>query len=144
MKIAIGSDHAGYDLKQIVVDYLQERGLGFKDYGTYDRESCDYPDIALEVSKAVRDGDFDRGILMCGTGVGMSMQANKVEGVRASLNQDVFTAELSRLHNDANVLCIGGRVVGPDLAKAIVEVWLDTEFSGEERHQRRVDKIGKD
>lgn len=141
MKIAIGADHGGYELKELIKQMLMEAGHDVTDKGTYSSDSTDYNDHAIAVAEGVRDGDFERGILICGTGVGMSIQANKVEGVRAALVHDLFTAKATRLHNDSNVLTMGGRIIGPDLALEIVRVWIGTEFSQEERHVRRVDKI---
>ena len=138
--IALGCDHAGVQLKLQVAEYLTSRGLEYRDYGTYDETSCDYPDYAQKVGEAVVSGEAQRGILICGTGVGISISANKVNGVRAALCSDTFTARMSREHNDANVLCMGARVVGPGLATDVVAAWLDAEFAGG-RHQRRVDKI---
>ncbi|MFW5894824.1 MAG: ribose 5-phosphate isomerase B [Bacillota bacterium] len=141
MKVAIGSDHAGFELKEKLLKHLQENGVDVKDYGTYSEESMDYNDVALQVSHDVRDGKIDRGILMCGTGIGMSIQANKVESIRAAHVHDVFSARDTRRHNDSNVLTMGGRVLGVELAQMIVDTWLGTEFSGEARHVRRVNKL---
>ncbi len=143
MKVAIGSDHGGYGLKQEIAKLLEKLGYTFKDYGNYDASSCDYNDIAKVVAKDVAEGKADRGILICGTGIGMSIQANKVKGIRAALVHDCFTAEMTRLHNDSNVLAMGGRVIGIDLALQIVKIWLETPFSEADRHQRRIDKIEK-
>ena len=140
MKIIIGSDHGGIHLKEVLKQHLAERGIEVHDAGTYTEESCDYPDIALQVCRAVTAGDGDRGVLVCGTGIGMSMAANKVEGIRAALCGDVFSATMSREHNDANVICLGERVLGPGLAVCVLDAWLDTEFAGG-RHARRVNKI---
>ena len=140
MKIIIGSDHGGIHLKEVLKQHLSERGIEVHDAGTYTEESCDYPDIALQVCRAVTAGDGDRGVLVCGTGIGMSMAANKVEGIRAALCGDVFSATMSREHNDANVICLGERVLGPGLAVCVLDAWLDTEFAGG-RHARRVNKI---
>ena len=140
MKIIIGSDHGGIHLKEVLKQHLTERGIEVHDAGTYTEESCDYPDIALQVCRAVTAGDGDRGILVCGTGIGMSMAANKVKGIRAALCGDVFSAIMSREHNDANVICLGERVLGSGLAVCILDAWLDTEFAGG-RHARRVNKI---
>ena len=140
MKIVIGSDHGGIHLKEVLKQHLAERGMAVDDAGTYTEESCDYPDIALKVCKAITSGDAERGILLCGTGIGMSMAANKVDGIRAALCGDVFSAVMSREHNNANVLCLGERVLGTGLATCILDVWLDTEFAGG-RHERRVNKI---
>ncbi len=140
MRIALGSDHGGYQLKQAVAEWVRELGHQVHDYGVHSPESADYPDYAEQVAAAVARGEADRGILVCGTGIGMSMAANKVPGVRASVCHDVFSARATREHNDANVLCLGERVIGPGLARAIVETWLAAEFAGG-RHARRVDKI---
>lgn len=139
--IAIGSDHAGFELKAEIMKYLKENGYDFKDFGT-DSGCCsvDYPDFGLAVAEAVRNGSCDKGILVCGTGLGISISANKVPGIRAALCTDSFTAKMSREHNDANILALGARVVGTGLALDIVENWLKTEFLGG-RHKTRVDKI---
>ncbi len=139
--IAIGSDHGGYALKQEVMAHLRARGFEFKDYGTYSEASCDYPVYAKAVAHAVADGECERGILICGTGIGVSITANKVPGIRAALCGDCFTARATREHNDANVLCMGARVVGPGLALMIVDNFLDTPFSNDARHIRRIAQI---
>ncbi len=139
--IALGSDQGGYELKQEIIKHLEERGLEFKDYGSYTSESVDYPVYAKAVANAIVTGECDRGILVCGTGIGISIAANKIKGIRAAVCTDCFTAEATRLHNDANILALGGRVVGPGLALKIVDTFLDTEFSNEERHIRRVKAI---
>lgn len=141
MKIAIGSDHGGFELKKEIMAHLSERGIEFKDFGCYDNKSCDYPDIAKPVAHAVAEHEYDLGILICGTGIGISITANKIKGIRAALCSDCFSAEATRLHNDANILAMGGRVVGPGLAIKIVDTFLDTPFSNEERHIRRINKI---
>ncbi|SNX53559.1 ribose 5-phosphate isomerase B [Thermoanaerobacterium sp. RBIITD] len=138
--IAIGSDHGGYDLKESIKKYFNEKGIEYKDFGTFSNESVDYPDFALKVAEAVAGGECDRGILLCGTGVGISIAANKVPGIRAAHVSDVFSARYSKEHNNANVLCMGGRVVGPGLAIMIVDEWLNAKFQGG-RHQKRLDKI---
>jgi ribose 5-phosphate isomerase B len=143
MRIAIGSDHAGYWLKEELARYLKEHEYEFKDFGVRSVERSDYPDTGLEVADAVARGAFDRGILVCGSGVGMSIAANKVPGIRAALCNDIYTASISRSHNDSNVLTLGERVVGPGVALEIVEAWLATEFSGEERHAKRIGKIAE-
>jgi ribose 5-phosphate isomerase B len=143
MKVAIGADHGGFDLKEKIIKFLEEQKIDFKDYGAYEPVSCDYNDVAKEVATAVSNQEADRGILICGTGIGMSIQANKVNGIRAALVHDLFTAKETRLHNDSNVLAMGGRVIGDQLALAIVNTWLNTEFSNEERHLRRVNKLEK-
>ena len=140
MKIAIGADHAGYQLKESLKRLLDELGLLYEDFGTTNGQSVDYPDFAQAVATGVATGNFDRGILVCGTGVGMAIAANKVHGVRAALCNDLFTARLSREHNDANVLSMGGRIVATGLADDILELWLNTAFAGG-RHQRRIDQI---
>ena len=139
--IGIGSDHGGYALKQEVIAYLKENGFEFKHFGCYDEKSCDYPEYAHAVAHAVADGECEKGILICGTGIGISMAANKVKGIRCALCHDVFSAKATREHNDANILAMGGRVVGPGLATMIVDVFLNTEFSNDERHIRRINKI---
>ncbi len=140
MKLVIGSDHGGIHLKEVLKQHLAERGIEVTDAGTYTEESCDYPDIAVKVSREITAGNAERGILVCGTGIGMSMAANKVKGIRAALCGDVFSATMSREHNNANVICLGERVLGPGLALSILDAWLDTEFAGG-RHERRVNKI---
>ncbi len=141
MRIAIGSDHAGYRLKDEIVRYLQDERIDFVDFGTREAEPVDYPDVAVQVAEAVANKDFDRGILVCGSGIGMSIAANKVPGVRAALCGDTYCARMSRLHNDANVLVLGERTTGVGPAMDIVDTWLDTDFPNEERHARRVRKI---
>lgn len=138
--IAIGSDHGGYALKQEIMAYLKEKGVAFQDFGCYSEESCDYPDIAQAVCEKILDQSCEKGILICGTGIGISMAANKIKGIRAALCSDYFSAKYTRLHNDANVICLGGRTIGPGSACELVEVFLNTEFEGG-RHQRRVDKV---
>ena len=139
--IAIGSDHGGFELKQEIMAHLKKRGLEYKDFGTCTPESCDYPVYGRAVAKAVASGECDRGIIICGTGIGISITANKIPGIRAALCTDCFCAEATRLHNDANILALGGRVVGPGLALKIVDTFLDTPFSGDERHKRRISMI---
>jgi len=141
MKIAIGSDHAGFSLKENLKEYLKEKGIECQDFGTYMGEVVDYPDIAFKVASAVADGNFDRGILICGTGIGMSIVANKVKGVRASLCEDLFSARYSREHNDANILTLGAWKIGFRMAREITEVWLETPFSQIGDHVRRIKKI---
>ena len=143
MKVLIGADHGGFELKEKIKKHLCEKAIDVKDYGTHSADSCDYNDIALSVSEAIVKGEADRGILVCGTGVGMAIQANKVEGIRAALVHDMFTAKATREHNDSNVLTMGGRIIGDELANAIVDIWLETPFSKEDRHQRRVDKLNR-
>ena len=140
--IAIGNDHAGVELKNEIVEFLKEKGIEVVDFGVGAGEKSDYPDISEKVSLEVSKGNFDKGILICGTGVGMSITANKIRGIRAVACSDVYSAVLSRQHNDTNVLCIGQRVVGSGLAKMIVEAWLGAEFEGG-RHEKRVNIIKK-
>ena len=139
--IAIGSDHGGYQLKQAVMKHLEKRGIEYRDFGCFSETSCDYPDYAKPVANAVVNGECEFGILICGTGIGISITANKIKGVRAALCTDCFCAEATRLHNNANILALGGRVVGEGLALKIVDTFLDTPFSNEERHIRRINKI---
>lgn len=136
--IALGCDQGGYELMQEVKKHLVERGLEYKDFGTYSSDSVDYPIYGKKVAHAVANGECERGILICGTGIGISITANKIKGIRAALCHDVFSAEATRLHNDANILAMGGRIVGPGLALMIVDKFLDTPFSNEERHARRI------
>ncbi|MBE0427704.1 MAG: ribose 5-phosphate isomerase B [Nitrospirae bacterium] len=140
MTIAVGSDHAGVELKRDIISLLHDLQIKCIDYGTEGSESVDYPDYAEKVSEVISAGKIERGILICGTGIGMSIVANKFPGIRASLCNDLFTAKMSRLHNDANILVIGGRIVGKDLAKEIVKTWISTSFEGE-RHCMRLSKI---
>ena len=139
--IAIGCDHGGFELKKEIMKHLDERGLEYTDFGCDSASSVDYPVYAKKVTKAITDGLCDKGILICGTGIGISITANKAKGIRAAVCTDCFTAEATRLHNDANVLCMGGRVVGPGLALKITDTFLDTPFSGDERHKRRIAMI---
>lgn len=139
--IAIGSDHGGFELKEKLMEHLSERGLEYKDFGTYSSASCDYPVYAKAVANAVASGECDRGIIICGTGIGVSITANKVRGIRAAMCGDCFSAEATRQHNDANVLCMGARVVGEGLALKIADTFLDTPFSNDERHIRRISMI---
>lgn len=139
--IAIGSDHGGYALKKALMAHLDRKGIAYKDYGTYTEDSCDYPVYAKKVARAVAAGECERGILICGTGIGVSITANKVPGIRAALCGDCFSAEATRQHNDANVLCLGARVVGEGLALKIADVFLSTPFSNSERHLRRISQI---
>ncbi|MCR5632620.1 MAG: ribose 5-phosphate isomerase B [Eubacterium sp.] len=138
MKIVIGSDHGGYELKQEVMDHLKKRGIEVVDVGCYSAESCDYPVYAKPVTEAIQSGVADLGILICGTGIGMSMAANKEKGIRAALCHDTFSAKATREHNNANILCMGARVVGPGLALMIIDTFIDTPFSNDERHIRRI------
>ena len=139
--LALGCDHGGFSLMKVVKAHLDERGIEYKDFGTYSTESCDYPVYAKKVAQAIVDGECDRGILICGTGIGISITANKFKGIRAALCSDCFSAEATRQHNNSNILAMGERVVGPGLACKIVDTWLDTPFSEAERHQRRIDMI---
>lgn len=140
MKLVLGADHGGFDLKENIKEYLKEQGIEFTDYGTLTGERCDYPEIAKKVAETVADGTFDRGILICGTGIGIGIAANKVHGIRAALCHDMFSAEYCRRHNDANILTMGGRVIGPGLAREIVRIFLNTGFDGG-RHAKRVAMI---
>ena len=139
-RIAIGSDHAGFELKEKIKEFLKSRGEVVVDFGAHYRESVDYPDYGRKVAKAVANGEDDLGILICGTGIGMSVVANKVPGIRAALVQNIFTARMAREHTNANLLVLGARVVDPELAPQLVGTWLDSQFQGE-RHKRRIDKI---
>ena len=139
--IAIGSDHGGYALKQALMKHLDERGLAYKDFGAYSEASCDYPVYAKAVAGAITSGECERGILICGTGIGVSITANKIPGIRCALCGDCFSAQATRSHNDANILCMGARVVGEGLALKITDTFLDTPFSNDERHLRRISLI---
>ena len=140
MKISIGCDHGALELKNLVVTHLQKQGHEVTDYGTYTKDSCDYPEFAAAAARAVAEGKADRGIVLCTTGIGVSITANKVDGIRCALLSDKMSARLTRQHNDTNMMALGAAVVGPMLAMEIVDTWLDTEFEGG-RHQRRVDKV---
>lgn len=140
MKIGIGSDHGGYELKEIVKDFLEKEGIEYIDYGTNSRDSVDYPDYGKGVADAVVSKEVDRGIVICGTGIGISIAANKVKGIRCALCGDTYSARMSREHNNANMLALGARVLGVDLALEIVNAWLKSEFQGG-RHEKRVNKI---
>ena len=140
MKLAIGADHGGFTLKKEIISLLEELNIEYEDLGCNSEDSVDYPDYAAAVSEKVVSGEVDRGILICGTGIGMSISANKVNGIRCALVHDLFSAKATREHNDSNVLAMGARVIGPGLATEIVRVWLETDFAGG-RHQRRIDKI---
>ena len=139
--LAIASDHGGFALKQAVMAHLDKRGIAYRDFGTYTDASCDYSDFGRAAALAVASGECDRGIVICGTGIGISITANKIRGIRCALCTDCFCAEATRQHNDANMLALGGRVVGEGLALKIVDTFLDTPFSNEERHKRRSAKI---
>ena len=142
LKVAIASDHGGFELKQKIIEYLTKLEIKYKDFGAYNMESVDYPDYAFLVGTKVANKDYDRGILICGTGVGISIAANKVKGIRCALVHDVFTAKATRQHNDSNILAMGGRVIGVEPALMIVKTWLEEEFIGE-HHANRIDKIMK-
>ena len=139
--IALGSDHGGYGLKQEVIRYLEKNQIAYKDFGCYSEESCDYPVFAKKVASAIVNGECVKGILICGTGIGISIAANKVKGIRAALCHDTFSAQATREHNDANILAMGARVVGSGLALKIVDTFLHTAFSNEERHIKRIEQI---
>jgi len=141
MKIALGADHGGFVLKEEIKKHLISKGYQVEDFGCYSADSIDYNEIAISVAEGVVTNLFDKGILVCGTGIGMSVMANKVKGIRAALVHDLFTAKATREHNDTNILAMGGRVIGGGLALDIVDTWLETEFSKAERHQRRISKI---
>lgn len=140
MKIGLGSDHGGFALKEAIKKYLEGNNIEFVDYGTYSEESVDYPDFGEKVGKAVVSGEVDRGIVICGTGIGISLAANKVKGIRCALVSEEYSARMSRMHNNANMLALGGRVTGDELAFSIIDTFLTTEFEGG-RHERRVNKI---
>ncbi len=139
--IALGCDHGGYPLMKEVIKYLEKEGIEYKNFGTFSEESCDYPVYAKLAANAVASGQCDKGILICGTGIGISITANKIKGIRCALCHDCFSAKATRQHNDANMLAMGARVVGPGLAVEIVKDFLNTEFSNEERHIRRIKQI---
>ena len=141
MRVALGSDHGGFELKQEIIKYLEEKNIEYKDYGCSSTESTDYPIYAKKVAHGILEGECELGILVCGTGIGISITANKIKGIRAAVCTDCFTAEATRLHNDANMLALGGRVVGTGLAVKIVDTILNTPFSGDERHIRRLAQI---
>lgn len=138
--VALGSDHAGYKLKEKVKSFLESKSIKYIDFGAYHEKSCDYPDMAVEPCKAVLSGNCSKALLFCGTGIGISIAANKIKGIRAAVCSDCFSAKFSRLHNDANVLCLGERVLSSSAALELVDIFLTTEFEGG-RHQKRVDKI---
>ena len=139
--IAIGCDHGGFELKQEIIKHLTKKGIDFEDFGCFSEASCDYTDYGKAVAEAVAAGEYEKGILICGTGIGISITANKIKGIRCALCSDCFSAEATREHNDANILALGGRVVGVGLALKIVDTFLNTLFSNEERHIRRISKI---
>lgn len=140
INIAIGSDHAGVNLKEILIEHLRSKGINVKDFGTNSLDSVDYPDYAVSVSSSVISKECDFGILICGTGIGISIAANKIKGIRAALCHDNYTARMSRLHNNANIIAMGANVTGKEVAKDMVDIWLTTEFDGG-RHERRINKI---
>lgn len=139
-KVGIGSDHGGFQLKESIKEYLEELNIEYEDYGTNNEESVDYPEYGKKVANGVMTGEVEKGIVICGTGIGISLAANKVKGIRCALCSDTYSARMSRAHNNANMLALGGRVLGVDLAKEIVRVWLEEEFQGG-RHERRVNQI---
>ncbi len=141
MKISIGCDHGALALKERIVTHLSRQGYEMMDFGTHTADSCDYPDFAAAAARAVADGQCERGIVLCTTGIGVSISANKIPGIRCALLSDTWTAKMTRLHNDTNMMALGAGVVGENLALEIVDTWLKTEFSGEARHQRRIDKL---
>ena len=139
--IVIASDHGGYALKQELMAHLKEKGVEFEDIGTYSEASCNYPEYAERAARGVAEGKYEKGILVCGTGIGMSLAANKIPGIRCALLSDLMSARMTREHNDTNMMALGAGVIGEMLALEIVDTWLDTPFSGAERHQRRIDKL---
>ena len=141
MKIAIGCDHGALNLKNKMVSHLEAKGFEVKDFGTYTSASCDYPEFAAAAARAVANCECDKGIVLCTTGIGVSISANKIDGIRCALLSDPWSAKMTRLHNDTNMMALGAGVVGENLALEIADVWLGTEFSGDERHQRRIDKV---
>lgn len=141
MRIAIGCDHGAWNLKNMLISHLKTKGYEVKDFGTYNNSSCDYPDFAGAAARAVAAGECERGIVLCTTGIGVSITANKVPGIRCALLSDLMSARLTRLHNDTNMMALGAGVIGEMLALEIVDTWLETPFSGESRHQRRIDKM---
>lgn len=141
MKVIITADHAGMTVRNVVKDLLEEKGIEYEDTGCSCESSVDYPDYALPAAERIANGEFDRGIFICGTGIGMSIAANKVKGIRCALTHDMYSAKLTRQHNDSNVLALGERVIGPDLAREVARIWLETEFQGG-RHENRIGKIG--
>jgi ribose 5-phosphate isomerase B len=140
--LAIGSDHGGFQLKESIKKHLDGKGIPYKDFGTFSEESVDYPVIASQVAQAVASGEYENAVLVCGTGIGMSIAANKIHGIRAAACSDTYSAKFTRLHNDANILCLGGRVLGDGLACELVDIFINTRFEGG-RHSRRLDEISK-
>ncbi len=143
MKIALGSDHGGFDLKTLIAAHLKERGIEYKDCGCNDKSSCDYPVFGRAAAEAVANGECDMGIVVCTTGIGISITANKVKGIRCALCSEPLSAKMTRLHNDANMLALGGALIGQNMAYEIVDTFLDTPFSGEEKHVRRIGEIAQ-
>ena len=141
MKIALGCDHGALALKNVLIPHLEKQGYEVEDFGTYTPDSCDYPEFAAAAARAVASGECEKGIVLCTTGIGVSISANKIDGIRCALLSDVWSAKMTRLHNDTNMMALGAGVVGENLALEIVDTWVGTEFSGEERHQRRIDKL---
>ncbi len=141
MKIALGCDHGALALKNTLADHLKAKGYEICDFGTHTPDSCDYPEFAAEAARAVASGECEKGIVLCTTGIGVSVSANKIDGIRCALLSDVWSAKMTRLHNDTNMMALGAGVVGVNLALEIADTWLSTEFSGDERHQRRIDKV---
>ena len=141
MKIALGCDHGALELKNKVAKHLESKGYEVADYGTYTLDSCDYPEFAAAAARAVASGECEKGIVLCTTGIGISIAANKVKGIRCALLSDIMSAKLTRLHNDTNMMAVGAGVVGEMLALELMDTWLGTEFSGDARHQRRIDKM---
>ncbi len=141
MKIAIGCDHGALALKNTLVKHLEKQGFTVCDFGTYTLDSCDYPEFAAAAARAVATGECEKGIVLCTTGIGVSISANKIDGIRCALLGDVWSAKMTRLHNDTNMMALGAGIVGTNLALEIADTWLGTEFSGDERHQRRIDKL---
>ena len=142
--IALASDHGGFDMKQIVIEYLEKNGIEYKDFGCYDKTSCDYPVFARPAAEAVASGECEKGIVVCTTGIGISIVANKVKGIRAAVCNDPYAAKMTRLHNNANVLALGGGMIGKNMAIDILETFLNTEFSEGENHIRRISMIEQD
>ena len=141
MRISIGCDHGALDLKNAMVAHLEKQGHEVRDFGTYTPDSCDYPEFAAAAAQAVASGECQKGIVLCTTGIGVSISANKVKGIRCAQQSDVWSAKMTRLHNDTNMMALGAGVVGKNLALEIADTWLGTEFSGDARHQRRIDKV---
>ena len=141
MKVSVGCDHGALNLKNKLVSWLEAKGIEVNDCGTYTAASCDYPEFAAAAAQAVASGECEKGIVLCTTGIGVSISANKIDGIRCALLSDVWSAKMTRLHNDTNMMALGAGVVGENLALEIVDTWLGTEFSGDERHQRRIDKV---